>query len=77
MHRALNPDDPLPNIQEVIATYLKPPQALEAECTPHVEKIKDLFKLEVIKKKEEKVGDAMWKERWVTFFSNYFKILLD
>ncbi len=66
MHRALNPDDPLPELQEVIANYLQPPRALAAECEPHVEKLKGLFNLEVVHKKQEQVGDTLWKDRYGT-----------
>ncbi|XP_071503293.1 X-ray repair cross-complementing protein 5-like [Diadema antillarum] len=61
MHRALNPDDPLPDIQEAIASYLQLPRAVAVRCEPQVEKVKGLFKLEKVKAKENVTGDTLWK----------------
>lgn len=62
-HRAFNPDDPLPELSPVIANYLKPPEEVLAKCSQNLEKIKEKFKLEVVKKKEEKTGENMFQEK--------------
>ena len=65
-HRALNPDDPLPELSPLIANYLKPPQEVLTSCEESMEKLKKSFKLEVVKKKEEKTGENLFKEKLVT-----------
>ena len=66
MHRALNPDDQLPDVQEVVSSYLQPPRAVAVRCEPHVDKAKGLFKLEKAKAKGAVTGESMWKARWVS-----------
>ncbi|XP_070533798.1 X-ray repair cross-complementing protein 5-like [Ptychodera flava] len=62
-HRALNPNDPLPEIDRVVESYLEPPKEVLTSCEPQVEKLKKLFKLErVVKKKEDKTGENLWKD---------------
>lgn len=61
MNKALNPDDPLPDVQEAIASYLQPARAVAVQCEANVETIKGLFKLEKTKAKEAVTGDSMWK----------------
>ncbi len=62
-HRALNPDDPLPELSPVIANYLKPPAAVAVQCSATVEKMKGKFKLEkVAKKKEEETAQNIFKD---------------
>lgn len=46
--RALNPDKPLPSIDEEIKNLLEPPEYLRERCKPVAEKIKDLFSLEKV-----------------------------
>ncbi|KAK3087491.1 hypothetical protein FSP39_006603, partial [Pinctada imbricata] len=60
-HRAFNPDDALPELSPLIANSLKPPQEVAANCEQQCEKVKKLFKLEVVKKKEDKTGESMFK----------------
>ena len=68
-HRALNPDDPLPDLSPAIANGLKPPTAIEAKCEPVTDKMKKLFKLKLIeRKKDEKTGDDMFKDEYVLLF---------
>lgn len=63
-HRALHPDDPIPELSPLIARSLERPQAMEAACQAAVEKLQKVFKLErVVKKKEDKTGEAMFKEK--------------
>lgn len=64
MHRALNPDDPIPGIETAIATYLQPCRAVAVQCEPDVETMKKLFKLEKAKAKENVTGDSIWKARY-------------
>ncbi|XP_030843748.1 X-ray repair cross-complementing protein 5 [Strongylocentrotus purpuratus] len=61
MHRALNPDDPIPGIETAIATYLQPCRAVAVQCEPDVEAMQKLFKLEKAKAKENVTGDSIWK----------------
>ena len=68
-HRALNPDDPLPELSPLIANYLKPPQEVLTTCEESFEKMKKKFKLEVVKKKEEKTGENLFKEKLVYVFN--------
>lgn len=61
-HRALNPDEQLPELSPLIANYLKPPQEVVTACGESMDKLKKKFKLEVVKKKEEKTGENLFKE---------------
>ncbi|XP_076083778.1 X-ray repair cross-complementing protein 5-like [Mytilus galloprovincialis] len=61
-HRALNPDDQLPELSPLIANYLKPPQEIITKCEPEVEKIQKLFKLEEVKRKEDRTGEKLFKD---------------
>ena len=65
-HRALNPDEQLPELSPLIANYLKPPQEVVTACGESMDKLKKKFKLEVVKKKEEKTGENLFKEKLVT-----------
>lgn len=63
-HRAENTDEGLPELSPIIASYLKPPQEIITKCEENVEKIKKLFKLEMVtKKKEEQTGETMFKDK--------------
>ncbi|XP_048780641.2 X-ray repair cross-complementing protein 5-like isoform X2 [Ostrea edulis] len=63
-HRAFEPHDPLPELSPLIANSLKPPQEVSARCEVQCEKIKELFKLEVVKKKDDKkTGENMFKQK--------------
>ena len=63
MHKALNPNDPLPDLPAIIRNYLQPPKALLAQCQPQVDKLKEVFKLETVKVKDVQVADDMWKDK--------------
>ena len=73
-HRALNPDDPLPELSPLIANYLKPPEEVVASCSESVDKLKKKFKLEVVKKKEEKTGENVFKEKLVFWHLHLDKV---
>ncbi|XP_062609734.1 X-ray repair cross-complementing protein 5-like [Saccostrea cucullata] len=62
-HRALEPHEPLPELSPLIANSLKPPQEVVTRCEAQCDKIKELFKLEVVKKKEDKTGENMFKQK--------------
>ncbi|XP_023933350.1 X-ray repair cross-complementing protein 5 [Lingula anatina] len=63
-HKALNPDDPLPELSPIIADYLKPPQEVLTNCQSHVEKLKEVFPLKVVvKKKEEVSAKSMFQDK--------------
>lgn len=63
-HRALNPDEPLPELSPIIAQSLQRPQEVETKCQASLERVKKLFKMEATaKKKDEQTGEAMFKEK--------------
>ncbi|XP_061178116.1 X-ray repair cross-complementing protein 5-like [Saccostrea echinata] len=62
-HRALEPHEPLPELSPLVANSLKPPQEIVTRCEAQCDKIKELFKLEVVKKKEDKTGENMFKQK--------------
>ena len=70
-HRALNPDDELPELSPLIANYLQPPQEVMSRCRGDLDVVKEKFKLEVVQKKEEKTGENLFKEKLV-FSLNHF-----
>ncbi|XP_064652857.1 X-ray repair cross-complementing protein 5-like isoform X2 [Lineus longissimus] len=62
-HRALNPDEPLPELNPLIADYLKPATEVTTKCEGTVKKMKEKFKLEVVQvKKEVQTGQNVFKE---------------
>ncbi|XP_065844073.1 X-ray repair cross-complementing protein 5-like [Oscarella lobularis] len=63
-HRALNPDDPLPEVDPLIADCLKMPSAIVAASELATEKIRAAFPLEKIEKKAKRTTTAatMWKD---------------
>ena len=63
-HRALNPDDPLPPLSEVIASYLKLPKVIEVQCQATVDKMKEKFKLEMVaKEKKDETADNLFQTK--------------
>lgn len=62
-HRALEPHEPLPELSPMIANSLNPPQEVSARCEAQCEKIKNLFKLEKVKKEDKKTGENMFKQK--------------
>ncbi|ESO85299.1 hypothetical protein LOTGIDRAFT_235806 [Lottia gigantea] len=65
LSKALKPNDPLPELSPLIASYFKRPEEVECKIMKPLEEIKDLFKLEIVaKKKDEKSGDAMFKDKY-------------
>ncbi|XP_074656219.1 X-ray repair cross-complementing protein 5-like isoform X2 [Tubulanus polymorphus] len=56
-HRVENPDDPLPELNPLVANYLKRPQEVTTNCERTIDEMKTLFPLEVIvqKKQDENV----------------------
>ena len=62
-HRALNPDDDLPELSEVVARSLRPPQAIATQCQATVEKMKTKFKLEKVEKKEKETAENIFKDK--------------
>ncbi|XP_052251500.1 X-ray repair cross-complementing protein 5-like isoform X2 [Dreissena polymorpha] len=61
-HRALNPDSELPELSPLIANYLRPPEEVLANCQGNFKTLREKFKLEVVKKKEQQTGEALFKE---------------
>ena len=64
-HRAMQPDDPLPDLSPLIANYLKPPQEVQTKCSQTVEKMKQEFKLVKHEKKDEQAGGSVFKDEYV------------
>lgn len=62
-HRALEPHEPLPELSPMIANSLNPPQEVSARCEAQCEKLKNLFKLEKVKKGDRKTGENMFKQK--------------
>lgn len=62
-HRALEPHEPLPELSPMIANSLNPPQEVSARCEAQCEKLKNLFKLEKVKKEDRKTGENMFKQK--------------
>lgn len=62
-HRALEPHEPLPELSPMIANSLNPPQEVSAKCEAQCEKLKNLFKLEKVKKEDKKTGENMFKQK--------------
>lgn len=62
-HQALEPHEPLPELSPMIANSLNPPQEVSARCEAQCEKIKNLFKLEKVKKEDKKTGENMFKQK--------------
>lgn len=62
-HRALEPHEPLPELSPMIANSLNPPQEVSAQCEAQCEKLKNLFKLEKVKKEDRKTGENMFKQK--------------
>lgn len=62
-HRALEPHEPLRELSPMIANSLNPPQEVSARCEAQCEKLKNLFKLEKVKKEDRKTGENMFKQK--------------
>ena len=63
-HRALSPEEGLPELDGVLRAYLEQPQEVAASCSGDLERIKALFKLEVVEKKRKHDQEAggVWQE---------------
>ncbi|KAK6187037.1 hypothetical protein SNE40_006287 [Patella caerulea] len=64
LHRALKPDEGLPELSPLIASYLKRPEEIERRSEKILDNINKLFKLEVVaQKKEDQSGEALFTEK--------------
>jgi len=63
-HRALNPDKPLPELSPIVAASLKVPESVVTKSQPAVDKLKQMFKLEPVAKKETATGGAIFKAEY-------------
>ncbi|XP_066088543.1 X-ray repair cross-complementing protein 5 [Saccopteryx bilineata] len=64
LHRALHPQEPLPQIQQHILNMLDPPAEVTANCQLPLTKIKTLFPLtEVIKKKDQLTAQDIFQDK--------------
>uniref|UniRef100_A0A8C0WSB8 ATP-dependent DNA helicase 2 subunit 2 n=1 Tax=Castor canadensis TaxID=51338 RepID=A0A8C0WSB8_CASCN len=63
LHRALHPQEPLPQIQQHILNMLAPPAEVTAKCQSSLSKIKMLFPLtEAIKKKDQVTAQDIFQD---------------
>ena len=62
LHRALDPDDALPEISPKVEAYLKPPQQLVTECRCTLGKMEAAFSLKDVKKDKDKIGNVFMKD---------------
>ncbi|XP_065898118.1 X-ray repair cross-complementing protein 5-like [Dysidea avara] len=61
-HRALNPGTTLPKLDPLIDNYLRPNEAIVANCTDQIQRLKDLFPLVKVEEKKTKTTAAdVWK----------------
>ncbi|KAM8789799.1 X-ray repair cross-complementing protein 5 [Rhynchonycteris naso] len=64
LHRALHPQEPLPQIQQHILDMLDPPTEVTANCQLPLSKLKTLFPLtEVIKKKDQLTAQDVFQDK--------------
>lgn len=61
-HRALNPDDPLPPIEPFLSKCLEPSEVIMTRCSSHLQRIKDLFPLTKVEKKEGGSATEVWRK---------------
>ncbi|XP_064307371.1 X-ray repair cross-complementing protein 5 isoform X1 [Phalacrocorax carbo] len=62
-HKAFHPNEPLPPTEPHLLEMLEMPQVVKERCQAPVEKVKALFPLkEVVKKKEEKTAQDIFKD---------------
>ncbi|KAM9287265.1 X-ray repair cross-complementing protein 5 isoform 3-T3 [Morus bassanus] len=62
-HKAFHPNEPLPPIEPHLLEMLEMPQVVKERCQAPLEKVKALFPLkEVVKKKEEKTAQDIFKD---------------
>ncbi|XP_073401455.1 X-ray repair cross-complementing protein 5 isoform X2 [Dendrobates tinctorius] len=54
-HKALHPDDPLPDIEQCLLDLLQTPAEVKTQCQAAVEKVKSCFPLQESSKKKEQV----------------------
>ncbi|XP_014668438.1 PREDICTED: X-ray repair cross-complementing protein 5-like [Priapulus caudatus] len=64
-HRALNPDEPLPELLPLVAKYLQPCEEVEARCESTVKRMRNLFPLEELQtKKEVETGASVFQDQF-------------
>lgn len=61
-HRAMNPDEDLPELSPAIAASLNPPSDVAEKTKAVTEKMKAVFKLEPVAKKEVATGDNIFRD---------------
>ncbi|KFQ39502.1 X-ray repair cross-complementing protein 5, partial [Mesitornis unicolor] len=62
-HKAFHPSEPLPPIEQHLLEMLEMPHVVQERCRTSLEKVKALFPLkEVVKKKEEKTAQDIFKD---------------
>ncbi|XP_053328065.1 X-ray repair cross-complementing protein 5 [Spea bombifrons] len=63
-HKALNPDDPLPPVEQHLLNMLEPPAEVKAACRASLEKMKLSFPLqEAVKKKEQRTAQDVFEDK--------------
>lgn len=63
-HRALNPDQALPEVEANLATMVRPSEPMLAHCSGQLQRVKDSFPLAKVVKKAKDQGEAaaVWKQ---------------
>ena len=62
-NRALNPDDPMPELSSVVAKSLSTPSEVVTKCQQTVEKMENKYKLvQIVKKKDDNVAGNIFKD---------------
>lgn len=61
-HKALNPQEPLPELSPLMARQLDVPIKIANGCKSSLDTIKNKFKLELIQKKEIQTGQSFFKD---------------
>ncbi|ELU08335.1 hypothetical protein CAPTEDRAFT_163248 [Capitella teleta] len=62
-HRALNPDDPLPDLSEVVRRSLEPPVCVATQCESTVEKMKEKYSLQRVEKKKKETAENIFGKK--------------
>ena len=64
-HRALHPDQPLPELSPIVAASIEVPSAVGTNSKSAVEQLKQKFKLERVNQKETATGESIFKAELV------------
>ena len=57
VHRSLNPGEPLPDVDPIIESSIQQPHNIQVQAAPHLEKLKNVFPLQVVEKNKSKKNE--------------------